>query len=683
MSFLDRIFLPKRTENEFTFERFVKDLESGVIFRDKMCLGICEANSGSYLLKQFSQEPNALFVGAMGSGKSFAACFSLVTWMMSNSDHSIVFIVDAVKGANDYRALFKYQETNHVYPILSSEMGIHRVIDLVYDEAMARRELFNSVKAESIHAYEKITGKKMARIIMMMEEFHSIPYTIMNFERDFKVANTTANKFHTIMRIGRTMGTWVMAASQKSTKSDIPSEIVPNFTQKQIFRVSRAEASYILGDTKAADIRSDQKGRCETDYGAVQFPLMPIETQEALLEKHMKPLDAECAYLTPQIIKDYLGGKSTEELYRLKKLSDLVQSIESVDSEIVIRILHKQLNHTVESVNSLIDPNGLSHIVTWSNGVKVAIMIRVGDRVKVTPKHLSKLSQGMAHFGCSRGIIYTSANDLQTTVYKQAVDLKIELVDHEDLLRLARQIESGSVVASAISPSELADPSKESGAYQEDHLKSHPTPKIITPIKPILQELLPNNISNNEEKPVIKLRRVPVRVSFIPKKEDTLTVVINSQKTKSGEIFRVLFYVLQENTVKHRWFVDHKIKGVMDEETAAALEVSSIKEWNSQQETLADPQFENKIGDFFNNFKICQFPAIVVSRQENAEWVKNILAKSPHMPTKPNILEENLIMGLGIEPEQVESEILPNIKPEKLDMFYEIEKDRLLWSIIT
>ena len=678
MSILESIFLPKRKANEFTFDRYIEDLDGG-LFRDKVCLGICEANGGSYLLKNFSIEPNALYVGAMGSGKSAGACFSLATWLASNSDHTIVFIVDAVKGANDYRALFKYEETNQVYPIRGSEMGVHRVIDLIYDEAMARKDLFNSVKAEGLFDYEKVTGKKLSRIILMMEEFHSIPYAIMNFDRDFKVAQTTANKFHTIMRIGRTMGTWVMAASQKSTKSDIPSEIVPNFTQKQIFRVSRSEAAYVLGDSKAADIRSDQKGRCETDYGSVQFPFMPVETQIQLLDKYMKPLDAECAYLTPQIIKDYLGGKSTEDLYRLKKLSDLVQSIESVgDNEIVIRILHKALNHKVESVNSLIDQNGLSLIVTLPDSVKIGVMIRVGDKVKVTPKHIGRLSQGMAAYGCTRGILYTSASDLPTAAYKAALENRIELVDHEDLLRMARQIESGIMLPETFSPSELADSSKESGGYQVEQAKVKASP--VLQVKPILQEILPNNIASDDKEPVMKLKRVPVRLSFIPKnKDENLSLLIHPQRTAHGEIFRVLFYVLHENNIKHRWYIDHKLKGVMDEATAGSLEVSSVKEWNSQQETFGEPQFDNKIMEFFNNFKICSLPPVVVTHKENEEWVEALLKKSPHMMHESTILEEQLEAALGVTEDQIHNEILPQIKPDKMDMFWSIEKDRLLW----
>lgn len=713
MSFIENVFLPKKDSNEFTFDRYLRDLNDG-IFREKMCLGICEQNGGTYLMKQFSIEPNALYVGAMGSGKSVAACFSLVTWMLSNSDQTILFIVDAVKGANDYRSLFKYQDTNQVFPVLSSEVGIHRVIDLIYDEAMARRELFNSVKAESIHAYEKATGKKIARIILMFEEFHSIPYAIMNFERDFKVPLTTANKFHTIMRIGRTMGTWVMAASQKSTKSDIPSEIVPNFTQKQIFRVSRAEAQYILGDSKAADIRSDQKGRCETDYGSVQFPFMPVETQEKLLDKFMRPLTAECAYLTPQVIKDYLGGRSTEELYRLKKLSDLVQMIDNIDGEIVVSMLHKFLGHTIESVNSLTDNNALSHVITWKNGTRVAVMTRVGSKVKITKKHVMQLSNGMAAQGCTRGILYTSANDLPQALYKDCMEEGIELVDHEDFLRIARQIESGILTSDNVSPSELADSSKESGAHQisknipdlqpedlelkekdikpkevkpkdeilvipveskEERKESNKIKQIKKEIKPILKDILPVKGDVIENK--IRLSRVKIE-PFSPKKDEPYVIIIKTQRTKNNEIFRALFYVLRKNEIKHRYFIDHKISGLLDEETATKLEIGSVKEWNSQPETQNDLNFDQKITNYLKTFNMCELPPVILCSDEDRSWANVIMKKAPGLSDQAVIIEEVTKVGLGLEYPAIINEIKPNVEM----IFSDIEKLRLVWQII-
>jgi hypothetical protein len=685
MSVFDQIFLPKRRINEFTLSRYIHDMDEG-IFRDKMCLGICEANGGSYLLKDFTIEPNALFVGSMGSGKSVAANFSITTWMCANSDQTILFLVDAVKGANDYKALFEYPE--HVYQILNSEQKILRVIDLIYDEAMARKEKFTQYKAESITAYEKITKTKVAKIILMMEEFHSIPYTIMNFDRDFKTAQTTANKFHTLMRIGRAYGIWVMAASQKSTKSDIPSEIVPNFTQKQIFRVSRAEAAYILGDTKAADIRTTQKGRCQTEYGSVQFPFMPVDTQVKLLKKYVKKMDAECVYLTHDTIINYLSGKSHEELYKLKKLSDLVKSIENenVDADTVIGMLHKSMGHTIGSVDSKIDPNGVSHIVTMPNDVKLAVVIRVGDKIKPTPKHILRLAQGMKINGCTRGIIYTSANDLPQNVYKLANDSNIKIVDHEDLVRLALQIESGTVNKNNFDPSELTDHNKETGEYQQEQEKIHPhaPPTNVVPIKPILQDLLSHNdIGFATKQQMPKLKRVSVKLNYMPKKDEIYTILVHAQRTQNNEIFRVLLYALgPDNSMKTRYFVDRKLH-MLDDVTAAQLEVSSVKDWNNQPQTLTDAQFETKVLDFLNNFKICQMPPGVVTWGENVEWLTGTLKKAPHLLDNPGKFEDYIEASFGQDLTKEKLVETLQVKPDSIDMFFPTEIDRKIWEIIS
>jgi hypothetical protein len=297
---------------------------------------------------------------------------------------------------------------------------------------------------------------------------------------------------------------------------------------------------------------------------------------------------------------------------------------------------------------------------------------------------------GLAAYGCSRGIIYTTVSDIPIAVYRAAVEAKIEVVDEEDLLRLARQIEAGIVVASSISPDNLASPEKESGDYQKAHAKLNPS--HVVSVKPLLEELLPNNIvappsqSNitvpEVKEPIVKLKRIPVRMSFLPKKEDTLILLINVQKTKSGEIFRVLFYVLQDHTTKHVWFVDKKIKGLMDEDTAAALDVGSVTEWNNQLETTIDSVFESKILQYFDNFKLLQFPAGVATRDESKDWVVSMLKKTKHMMPSAIGIEDNLESGLGLTREQIQLEILPQIKPDKRNMFYEIEKDKLLWGLI-
>jgi hypothetical protein len=186
-----------------------------------------------------------------------------------------------------------------------------------------------------------------------------------------------------------------------------------------------------------------------------------------------------------------------------------------------------------------------------------------------------------------------------------------------------------------------------------------------------------------EKEPIIKLKRIPVRMSFILKKEDSLTLLINVYRTKSGEIFRVLFYVMLDHNLKNAFYVDKKLKGTLDEDTATALDVASVNEWNSQSETCIEADFEKKILDYFANFKMYQLPPVVATRNANRDWLSAMLKKAPHMKSiTPVLIEEILKEGLGVTDEQIRDEILPQIKPDKRNMFYEIEKDKLLWKLV-
>ena len=480
MKLLDKVFIPESPKKIFDSDKYIKDLEKG-LFRDYFNLGIHEKNEGSWLLKDFTKEPNALFVGAMGSGKSMAARYSILTWLLGNSDQTIFFIVDTVKGAQDYRLFFGL---NQVYPILSPE-GLHRTIDLVYEEAIARKDLFAHVGANSITNYEEKTGKSMARVIVLLEEFHSMTHNVFDFEKQFKNKGTTANKFHTLMRIGRSVGTWFFACSQKSTKSDIPSEVIPNFTQKQIFKVSRAEANYVLGNDMPARLRTDQKGRCYSEFGAIQFPFLDDGSTKKLLDHYIKENKAECARLTPTMIKDVLEGKSTKEQYRHKRLSELAEGFQNFDSQLVITMLHEAIGCEInETFDQDINKFNISNIVTFPQGERVAIMIVTGTK-RINEKHLSKLANAINHYKCNKGILYTSADTPSHGLYSKAIESHIEIVDHEDLIFQAKRVEISQEKGfkEEFKPDQLASDDKEQGTYKPKKKKESDVQDTVDDLK--------------------------------------------------------------------------------------------------------------------------------------------------------------------------------------------------------
>ena len=284
--------------SSYSLEKYLDRLDKHA-FRDVFFLGLIQKeNKVEENLRNYFNAPNAIFLGAMGSGKTVSNVFTCTTWMLANSDQSIMYIVDCMKAANDYQQLFSY---NQVLPILD-ELKFKTLIDDLYEEAQARKNEFNLYQAENTFDYEKKSGKKLARILVVMEEFSSlIGKNILNFKNEYKTDGSHAFKFYQLMRIGRSLGIWFNASTQKGTKADIPSELVPNFAQKQVFRVSKTESMHFMGNSKASSIRTDQKGRCQTDYGTVQFPYMSHECQKSLLKKYMKPLSANLLHIKKNI----------------------------------------------------------------------------------------------------------------------------------------------------------------------------------------------------------------------------------------------------------------------------------------------------------------------------------------------------------------------------------------------
>jgi hypothetical protein len=646
MNILDSIFLPKMERNEFTFGKYERDLKNNK-FRDKFNLGICEQGGGTWLMKDFTEEPNALYVGSMGSGKSIAARFSVLTWMLANSDKTLLFVLDTVKGAQDYNMFFGLDQ---VYEIIGSPEKVHRVMDLIYDEAMARQELFTETGVNGIKDFEKKTGKKMTRCVILMEEFHALPFAIMNFDKEFKNEGSTANKFHTLMRIGRSIGIWFLACTQKSTSSDVPKEVVPNFTQKQIFKVSRGEANYVLGNDSPANLRTDQQGRCFTDYGEVQFPFIDNNLTEKLLDKYVKPCDAISARLTPTMIEDVLAGRSQKEQYKHKPLKELTKRFKSLNSEVVISLLHEAMHCEVEELNSSLDPDNISHIVKWTNGDRTAVMVK--NQKRISNKHVIKLIQGIGRLNCDNGILYTSAETVGQTMYKYANENEIELVDYEDLCLLAEQVDNAQKENKyrEFKQSQLASDEKESGEYQKKHYKELKVTEDVKEVVEVdeeiaveLEESLTTSVQSNESLESV-IPESSVEVELAP---NLITEKRNLKQKAQKEDSYLDDSSLDESDFSDDFIeqegidsiINNNINNIEDIKSSSSnsiiddiLKESIELQENTKEESRVQDDVDHHMGDIFGrgskdiiNTKKLKRPTIPINFKINAEDSPNIL----------------------------------------------------------
>lgn len=725
---LYKLFIPQLIRNEFTKDRYLKDLKAGK-FKDKFNLGVLDDNGiGLWNVKNFVEEPNAMFIGAMGSGKSKACLFTAATWYAANSEQTVMFLVDTAKSAQDYKPLFNYD--HNVFTVLQDPEGVHKVIDMLYDEAQERSKKFAEVGGvPNLNIYEDKTGEVMTRYVVVMEEFHEIP-RILDFEKQNKIEGSSAAKFFFLMRTGRSLGIWFLICSQKSTKSDIPSEVVQNFTQKQIFKVSKAEAEYVLSRQEPAMLNSEQKGRCFNDKGEIQFPYMEEQSVAMLLKQFAKPMISKSALLTTQMIKDILSGKSSRDRYQHKKIAALAKNFETMPSQIVITMFHEAMGCTVQELTQSVDPNNISHVITYPNGERCAVMIKITK--KIASKHVQQLIQGIQAHGCHKGILYTSAETPSTSLYRFANEHDIELVDKEDLVQAAQildhDLEKG--IKGVYKADSIASKDKEAGSYQKNNnIQDKPLNEMVDEddeddgisfVDEVIDQLEIDTVIDKELEKVREMENqtdedslddiIPAKredppmefsdpflkddilknlkkvkqdtcdISFKLNPEDTPSFIIHCLRNESNEVYCVLFYVILNNKIKNKYYIYKKVEGQFDYVARRKFDLKSAEDWNSKPLVLDEETFQKTIDRYLENFIPCENKVYVVCWNKDLEFIKErIIKDSVGFTESPSILD-NYFKDLGLQ--ETREEIIKTLKlkvDQKDSLFEEIELDYQLW----
>lgn len=144
-------------------------------------------------------------------------------------------------------------------------------------------------------------------------------------------------------------------------------------------------------------------------------------------------------------------------IYENCTTSELIQNIQNLDHVKVIEEIHKRLGHEIEIKDENLESYGICSIVDWKKTkeieLKVAVMYRKEQSKNLenmivnnffdvfSEKHIIRLKKAMNMYNCKRGILYTNSNNIPYKFYKMAEENGIEIVDYEDMLKLAYQID--------------------------------------------------------------------------------------------------------------------------------------------------------------------------------------------------------------------------------------------------
>lgn len=243
-----------------------------------------------WFFRDFADTPNAIFFGKMGSGKSMACRFTLLTWMLANSYKTQLFIVSPSKNSKfeifykkDKLGNNKYGQVMEV-PI-ENLTKIQSLIELVWKEYKSRNELYNKENVYSLKSYERNTKDTSNRIVILIESFEQL-LRIINFEEEWKKEGTTSRKLFTLLMAGRSCGIWFLACSEREDRPESPR--VPY----QYFNIVRHVENGFLN---------------EGMVGKSQYPEITDDMVSDLLDINMKTQTGNFAYLIEDIINKSLN----------------------------------------------------------------------------------------------------------------------------------------------------------------------------------------------------------------------------------------------------------------------------------------------------------------------------------------------------------------------------------------
>lgn len=444
-AFLDKFLLISANPKTFNFKEYMKTIESGKWY-DKFVFGISE-HEKDFLIVNPVEQPGALFFGGMGSGKSTGMKFSVITRFISNSEHDVYILMDPQKGMTDYKTMFPYR--GNVALALNDASKIIALVDMLYEECMARKEAFSKVQANNGFEYERIMRKKnpnyhLARIFVCFEEFHAIINSeALKFAYKCDNEGTAAYKFKQLLKISRSYFFFFALANQRASSDDTPSALKAGITTFLGFRVNNPGDAAVANLPLAADIPSNLRGRCVTENGYMQFPFLPDDAAEVLLKKYYRPLKGEMMKYKIDDFHKALEGEGNEGLVLIKPFKEILVQLYGVSPNDVCMRYLKTFNFEVEKQSNA----ALAvQLIAVRDGKRYAVMC-VTQRLQTSDKSLEAFKAGAQILDCDHAIIMSNeaiSTSVQSTLTnKMKFDSGI-LVDGEDLSRMSEVLDNRS-----------------------------------------------------------------------------------------------------------------------------------------------------------------------------------------------------------------------------------------------
>jgi hypothetical protein len=211
-------------------------------------LGPTGARKLQYLVLGEGMGHHALIVGRPGSGKSNLMHVIITTLALAYSPEEVrLYLIDFKKGVEfKSYADFKLPHAEAIAIESEREFGLS-VVERLDVELKRRGDLFRSAGSANITEYREKTGRQMARVLLLVDEFQEF------FTQDDQVARQTTLILDRLVRQGRAFGIHIILGSQTLAGSyNLSRSTLDQMAVRIAMQCSEADSRLILSDDNPA-----------------------------------------------------------------------------------------------------------------------------------------------------------------------------------------------------------------------------------------------------------------------------------------------------------------------------------------------------------------------------------------------------------------------------------------------
>lgn len=233
-----------------------------------------------------------LLSGGTGSGKTIFIYQVLLSWILgSTPEEVLIYLADISK--DEY---IQFANIEHVKEYASEMDELYEMMEDISKELKRRKGLLSYYRernaATNIHEYNKISGKKLPYLYVVIDELSIIQPDSTDNRVEKHQKQFVIDTLKQVAKTGRGMGVFTFVATQKTTRDEMPS-VLKNMSEVRIsFKANDRISSEVIMENDSAVGLPQRVAVYSVDGGStidyLYTPKLTTKMLGVLLKPHIK-----------------------------------------------------------------------------------------------------------------------------------------------------------------------------------------------------------------------------------------------------------------------------------------------------------------------------------------------------------------------------------------------------------